>query len=132
MTAGRPRKYADPDELAARIQAYMADCTEQGTPPSVAGLCYFLGFADKQALSTYETYGEEFSLPIKRARLKIEMDRQTRLIDPRSYTPGLIFDLKNNHGWKDKTETEHGGQVSVVNEIVIRGVRDNERDSGSG
>lgn len=113
MTLGRPRKYDDAAVLTERIDAYFDELDGTGKPPTLAGLCYFLGFQDKQALSEYEGYGEEFSLPVKRARLRIESDRSERLLGRDTFTPGVIFDLKNNHGWKDATQQEHSGGVTV-------------------
>lgn len=112
MDRGRPRKYQDANVLAERVDAYFADREALGKPPTVAGLCYFLGFSDRHALTEYEEYGPDFSATVKSARLRIEIDRSERLIFKDSFTPGLIFDLKNNHGWKDRTEADlnHGGQ----------------------
>lgn len=109
---GRPRRYPDAAKLAERIDAYFTEC-EGVKPPTIAGLCYFLGFADKQALGEYEGYGEEFSLAIKKARLRIEQDRSERLISRDTFTPGLIFDLKNNHGWRDAQQQEVTGGISI-------------------
>lgn len=106
---GRPRLYGSAVEFAAKIEAYFEARAADERPPTLAGLCVFLGFCDKQALTEYEGYGPEFSLPVKRARLRIEEDRSQRLLGKDTFTPGVIFDLKNNHGWKDKNETEHTG-----------------------
>lgn len=106
---GRPRLYSNAAQLDAKITEYFASKEIDGKPPTLAGLCYFLGFSDKQSLSEYEDYGEEFSLPVKKARLLIEQDRSERLLGKDTFTPGVIFDLKNNHGWKDKVEQEHSG-----------------------
>lgn len=103
---GRPRLYKSPEEMAERIDAYFD--SEEASPPTMAGLCYFLGFSERHALSEYEKY-DGFSATVKRARLRIEMDRSKRLLERDTFTPGLIFDLKNNHGWKDKHETELSG-----------------------
>lgn len=117
--------------LAECIDAYFKDIESGAKPPTLAGLCYFLGFADKQALSEYEGYGDEFSLPVKKARLRIERDRSERLLGKDTFTPGVIFDLKNNHGWKDKTEQElsgaNGGPIEV-REVILRGVRSQPHD----
>ncbi|MBG37367.1 MAG: hypothetical protein CMH92_16380 [Oceanicaulis sp.] len=120
MKPGRPRKYQDAKVLAERVDAYFADTEARGKPPTVAGLCYFLGFEDRHALTEYESYGPDFSSTVKGARLRLEIDRSERLIFKDSFTPGLIFDLKNNHGWKDKTEADlnHGGQDG--NPVVTR------------
>ena len=98
----RPRLYDDPQAFSEATEAYFADATT----PTMAGLCFHLGFADKQSFSQYEEYGDEFSLTVKRARLRMEADRHGKLLSKDTFTPGLIFDLKNNHGWKDKTEQD--------------------------
>lgn len=114
---GRPRLYSDPVELEQRVEAYFAECV---THPTMAGLAYFLGFESRDALADYEKYEAPFSRTVKRARLRIEQNRSERLLDKDTFTPGLIFDLKNNHGWKDKTEADlnHGGQDG--NPVVTR------------
>lgn len=114
---GRPRLYSEPDALAAKVDEYFA---QEDGPPTIAGLCYFLGFQDRHALAEYEGYEEPFSATVKRARLRIEQDRAKRLLGKDTFTPGLIFDLKNNHGWKDRTEADLnvGGQSD--NPLVTR------------
>lgn len=106
---GRPRLYPDASKLAERIGAYFEEREGDKRPPSIAGLCVFLGFNDRHALAEYEGYGDDFSATVKNARLRIEEDRSERLLSKDTFTPGVIFDLKNNHGWKDKTEQEHTG-----------------------
>jgi len=107
---GRPRLWPDPDAFAAKADEYFATCENK---PTLAGLCLFMGFSDKQSFSNYETYGHEFSLTVKKAQMRIELDRHERLIDRNRFTPGVIFDLKNNHGWKDQQLLEHSGTVNV-------------------
>lgn len=120
---GRPRLHPDADALAAKVDEYFAQCVKS---PTIAGLCYFLGFEDRHALAEYEGYGQEFSATVKRARLRIEEDRSQKLIERETFTPGLIFDLKNNHGWKDKTEADLnlGGQPGnpVLTKVEIEAV----------
>jgi hypothetical protein len=94
--------------LAAKIDEYFAERLVAEKPPTIAGLAYFLGFEDRHALNTYEGY-DGFSATVKRARSRIEQDRAERLLGRDTFTPGVIFDLKNNHGWKDKTEQELSG-----------------------
>lgn len=114
---GRPRLYDDPAVFAEATEAYFAEATT----PNMAGLCYHLGFEDKQSFSAYEGYGDEFSLTVKRARLRMEADRHGKLINKETFTPGLIFDLKNNHGWKDKTEQEFSGGLDIkrIERVVV-------------
>jgi hypothetical protein len=109
-TRGRPRLWQDAAAFSEATDAYFDQLA--GRPPTMAGLCRHLGFADKQSFGNYEDYGEDFSLTVQKARLRIEEDRNERLLT--KFTPGVIFDLKNNHGWKDKIETEHSGALEVT------------------
>lgn len=106
MAGGRPRLYDDPEAFSAKVDDYFGHAEVSGKRPTLAGLSYYLGFDDRETFANYAEYGEEFSRTIKRARLRIEDDRWQSLIDKSAFTPGLIFDLKNNHGWKDKTEQD--------------------------
>lgn len=128
---GRPRLYGSAELMAEKVNAYFAAKTLEGKPPTIAGLCVFLGFSDRHALSEYEGYGADFSATVKNARLRIEEDRSERLLGKDTFTPGVIFDLKNNHGWRDKSEQElsgpDGGPIPV-SELVLRGVRSDPRD----
>jgi hypothetical protein len=45
--------------------------------------------------------------------MRIELDRHERLIDKNRFTPGVIFDLKNNHGWKDQQDHNVTASVNV-------------------
>lgn len=101
MPAGRPPLYSDPAEMEARIDEYFAD--EGKERPTVSGLCYFLGFTDRHALAEYEKR-EEFSATVKKARMRIENALETHLYT--GQVAGVIFNLKNNFGWKDKQVQE--------------------------
>lgn len=109
VSIGRPRKYQDPQHFADKVDAYFARVEKSGSSPMLAELALDLGFCDRQSFTEYEDYEPEFSLTVKKARTRIEVHRQKLLIGRDTFTPGVIFDLKNNHGWKDKTETEHSG-----------------------
>ena len=115
MPGGRPRVFDDAEAFAVACEEYFDSLKDGGVNagkmPTLAGLCLSMGFNDKDSFTNYATYGDEFSRTIKRAKMLIEDDRNQRLSNP-SCT-GIIFDLKNNHGWKDKTETEHTGEVTV-------------------
>lgn len=108
---GRPLLYESPEVLAAQCEAYFADVEEKKINPTITGLTYFLGFADKTTLYDYRDR-PEFSHPIKRAILRVEMGYEAGLTE--QSVAGRIFALKNM-GWKDKTETELSGKnISVT------------------
>lgn len=114
---GRPRLFDSPEQMEERIEAYFL--SDEANPPTIAGLCFFLGFSERHALSQYEQY-DGFSATVKRARLRIEQDRSERLLTKEKFTPGLIFDLKNNHGWRDNLDLNHGGQEGNPVETISR------------
>lgn len=114
---GRPRLYTDPQLFSDKVDDYFADCEVRERKPTLAGLCVFMGFYDKDSFVHYQNYGPDFSRTVSRAKLLMEDDRHQLLLSKDKFTPGVAFDLKNNHGWKDKTETEltgaNGGPVET-------------------
>ena len=117
MAGGRPRLYDDAAAFAAATDDYFATVEANGKMPTLSGLCLHLGFEDRESFGRYADYSEDFSRTIKKARLIIEDDRNQRLAQPAC--TGVIFDLKNNHGWKDKTETELSGGLSISHEDAL-------------
>jgi len=76
---------------------------------TVTGLAMWLGFCDRQSLYDYEKR-EGFSCIIKAARLAVENDYE-KALRSQSCT-GAIFALKNM-GWRDRTEVEQSGSISI-------------------
>lgn len=128
MAGGRPRLYSDPESFASMAEDYFRLSEERGKMPTLAGISLHLGFDDKESFSHYATYGEEFSRTVKRARMIIEDDRNQRLANP-SCT-GVIFDLKNNHGWKDvqavETSGPNGGPIQQAHSIDTASLTDEQ------
>jgi hypothetical protein len=73
-------------------------------PYTMSGLAWHLDLS-RQALIDYE-HRDLYLDAIKKARQRVEYDNERRLVDKRTFTPGIIFNLKNNFGWRDKTETD--------------------------
>lgn len=82
--------------------------------PSILALCRYLD-TDRKTLLEYEAL-EEFSNTIKRAKERIELYLEEQLYRKEQVT-GVIFNLKNNFGWKDKQEVETTGETTVNNKI---------------
>ena len=81
-------------------------------PPSIVGLCLYLGIHR----STFFRYGEldgedeeseRFRNTVTRARGRVEAYNISRLED-KSAARGAIFNLQNNFGWAEKKEVEMG------------------------
>lgn len=69
---------------------------------SITGLANFLG-TSRETLINYENRDEFFDT-IKASKDKVEGYWEELLIGPNA--AGIIFNLKNNYGWKDKTEQD--------------------------
>lgn len=72
-------------------------------PYTMSGLAYALG-VDRDTILNYGKRDEFFGT-VKRAREKVHRDVERRLMDG-GQAAGPIFNLKNNFGWKDKTEQD--------------------------
>ena len=120
MPAGRPLKYKTVEELESAIEEYFNYCdnrikqvhSKEGEsyaiadpePYAMSGLAYALGI-DRKTLLNY-SYKDDYSPLLKRARSRVEADVERRMLHKDTFTPGLIFNAKNNFDWKDKTETD--------------------------
>lgn len=116
---GRPLIFKTLEELQIKIDDYFANCDNRiitihnkegedigltkAEPYTMSGLALSLGIA-RQTLIDYENR-DEFLDAIKKARQKVEQDVERRLMETNNQT-GAIFNLKNNFGWRDKTETD--------------------------
>lgn len=108
---GRKLNYKTPKELQKKIESYFKDCDKKKKRYTVPGLALFLGFENRHSVSNYGKR-EKFCATIKSAMLRVETQRNEQLLDEGN-AAGKIFDLKNNFGWKDKTEIEHSGEIKT-------------------
>jgi len=116
---GRPRKWTDAELFAKKVDQYFIDCDANldkngnGEVYSVTGLALYLGYADRWAIIKHEERSreekDEFVQPIKKAMQRIEKSRIEWLVRGKGWGPGIMFDLKNNFGWKDIMGLEHAG-----------------------
>lgn len=110
---GRPRLIESPDQMQEMAESYFAEREAANKPFTMAGLCYALGFSDRHSLSEYEKH-KEYTATVKRLRLRVEQARLEDMVDKAKFTPGQIFDLKNNHGYVDKQEVEVTGDFAGI------------------
>jgi hypothetical protein len=126
---GKPLMYKTVEGLQAAIDEYFTFCdnrlkqiyTKEGGEPigisnpepyTMSGLAYALGM-DRRTLLDYSKR-DEYLPTIKRARARIEQDVERRLNDKDTFTPGLIFNAKNNFGWNDKSQVESSGGIEII------------------
>lgn len=108
---GRPLKYTSVEEIVPLIEAYFEKCDVEERPYTISGLAYALE-TSRNTLMVYEGK-DEFSNTIKKAKLKCEKYAEERLFSG-GQVAGVIFNLKNNFGWKDKQEVESSGGVNIT------------------
>ncbi len=112
MPAGRPVKYDSVEVVEGIINDYFEGdaMAEIGAAtvfsPTMSGLAYALDLS-RQGLLEYSNK-QQFSDTIKKARQRVEVSLEQKLAG--SAVAGTIFNLKNNFGWKDKTEQELTGK----------------------
>ena len=117
---GRPPKYTEVEEMQKKIDKYFIECDLNKKPYTITGLGLALDMS-RQDLINYSKK-EKFFDTIKKAKMRVENYLEERLINDSSAT-GIIFNLKNNYGWKDKQENVN---VGVSYEDYIKRVEDEE------
>lgn len=112
--AGRPLKFETPEILQEKIEAYFKKCEDKGERPFITELAYYLD-TSRETLCNYEEK-EPFFDTIKRAKMRCELELEKNLIEGKVNPTGSIFNLKNNYGWRDKTEVEneHKGEMTFA------------------
>lgn len=110
-TAGQPMAFKTVEELEDKVESFFTSedafiinfkegQEEKIFAPTVSGLALHLG-VDRRTIVNY-SHKEEYFPTIKKARARIEAHLEKKLFG--NNVAGLIFNLKNNFDWKDKTE----------------------------
>lgn len=97
-------KYKNEEELEKGIEAYFRECDEKEKPYTMSGLAYSLDI-DRTTLINYGQR-DSYSTLIKKAKAKIQAQLEENALIGKGNPTFTIFNLKNNYGWKDKTEME--------------------------
>lgn len=114
--------YSTPSAMAAKVEEYFEQCfttkidrngvkrqVELHTP-TFAGLARYLGFSSRAELLNYKNArDEEYEYIIKDARLRIEDYLEGKLVYAKNPS-GIMFSLKNNADWEDKTKQQISGE----------------------
>lgn len=128
--------FKDKDELQKAIDKYYKRCDENTKtvivknevvtipdpiPYTIEGLANVLE-CDRLTLLNYETLEgyEEYFNTVKKAKRKVLQNKIERGLMGSLNPIVTIFDLKNNHGFKDKSEIQHDGNVTHTFQDVKR------------
>ena len=116
---GRPLAFETPEQLEAAINNYLetsawVEVASAGTVvkqfrPTMSGLALAIG-VDRKTLVNY-SHRDEFFPAIKKARATVESALESKLYD--GSPAGVIFNLKNNFSWDDKSQLEHSGSIDI-------------------
>lgn len=123
---GRPKKYQTAAEMEVKIDEYFDWCDQQlevthdakgnekilHKPYTVSGLCLYLDM-DRVTLLEYQDL-DEYSSTIKKAKVRIENNLEENIMNGKSNPIFGIFSMKNNFGWKDKTEVDINQKSLVI------------------
>jgi hypothetical protein len=140
---GRPPAFKTKEELEGKIQEYFDYCDNRiksvyvkdigdniqmahPAPYTMSGLARRLGI-DRDTLINY-SHKDNFSALIKEAREKVQEDVETRLMET-SNQSGAIFNLKNNFGWKDKTETDLTSGGDKLQPLMVKFIDGDSRNT---
>lgn len=110
---GRPLKYQTVEELERLVQQYFIDCDANEKPYTISGLALALNMS-RQDLLNYQAKAE-FVDTIKTAKQRCENYAEEQLFRSGNVA-GVIFNLKNNYGYKDKQEVE--AEVSQTIKVI--------------
>ena len=108
-------KYKDAKELQEKINNYFAKCDEEHRPYTICGLALFLG-VHRETILNYSKR-EEYADIISAAKLRIETQLEESLYRLGNNS-GVIFNLKNNYGWKDTVEVKNNHSIGRVEELL--------------
>lgn len=138
--SGKPKKYESVEEMEEVIQKYFDGCDshtkevydkknqevktiKDPIPYTIEGLALALDFDDRSSLLDYqkEKGYEEYFHTIKNAKLKVQQNKIVNGLNGNYNCAVAIFDLKNNHGYRDKNETDltSGGERLTAPVIYI-------------
>lgn len=115
VPAGRPLKFQSVEELQEKIEEYFSKCKTEGKKPIISGLALHLD-TTRETLCDYRDK-DEYSYSIKRAKQRCEAILEENLVEGKVNPTGTIFNLKNNYGWKDKTEQDLTTKGESLNDM---------------
>lgn len=111
---GRPRIWDTPEALQEQIDQYYAWAKREKKPLTIERLAVFLD-VDRQTILNYGK-DDKFFGTVKKARDYVLASKMDMLNSLGGVKTGIIFDLKNNHGFVDRQELKT--ELSI-NQIFI-------------
>lgn len=111
----RPKKYKDVSLFEQKVNDYFDMCDKNEKPYTMSGLAYYLDL-DRKSLLNYSK-NEMFFPTIKKAKQRVEMMLEEQLYRLGNNS-GVIFNLKNNFGWIDKSEYSNDNELQKLDKLL--------------
>lgn len=108
-------KYKTEQQFQQAVDKYFVDCDKEGRPYTMSGLALALGI-DRVTLVRY---GDKdlFAPLVKKAKARVEQQLEENLYRLGNNS-GIIFNLKNNYGWRDQVEVAGNEELNKVQELL--------------
>jgi hypothetical protein len=115
--------------LRRAAEKYFEEYKTLGLPYTIGKLCSHTGVLTRQALVRYHSI-PEFRDTVDWIRAECEADQEARLVNKDTFTPGLVFSLKNNSGWVDKTEVDETHKYPTGIDVTFVKVKRDDTQTG--
>jgi hypothetical protein len=116
--------YPTPQSMANKVREYFDYCLpevidprtgemkiKERKPPTYSGLARYLGFQSRgQMLDYVNKRDEAYNTILADAKLRLEDYLEGKLVYSKAPT-GIMFALKNNAGWEEKSTRQNAGDV---------------------
>lgn len=100
-------KWQDPEAMEEAVMEYFADCDKRKVSYTVSGIAWWLGFSSRMSIQDQCGRDDECGEVMRRAALRIEMQRNEQLVDGSETPPqAKIFDLKANFHWQEPAQVQ--------------------------
>lgn len=107
-------KFKSEEELQKCIDNYFKECDKNKKPYTMSGLALYLDI-DRKTLLRYSNK-DLYAPLIKKAKAKVETMLEESLYRVGNNS-GIIFNLKNNYGWRDQIEVQNT-EVSKLDTLL--------------
>lgn len=132
------RTFKNVQQIEDKIAEFKQYIIDNDVPPTLERLACICD-CDKDTISAYKSWDYDgtdesgvdvdeslkqnyrYSLPLKKVVQRIESTKVERLNAWKGSTVGIIFDLKNNHKWKDKQDIEMSWNIwlnKIMEDII--------------
>ena len=123
------KRFTNEKELLERFTSYLHWAKKYHKPLTLERCSCFLGI-DHHTLRSYKK--DQLLAPTVNQIVKIILSNKVEsLTNKFMFTPGIIFDLKNNHMWTDRSEVKMEGEITFIGKIKEAIKKSKELNNGS-